>query len=86
MKFDTHRSACRIEFGGVFYSYDHLQSFWRRISLFNPFLYMIDGTRYGFLGVSDVHPAFSLVLTVGLAAALFEIAVLVLRPAYQLHK
>ena len=38
---------------GTFYTIDRLPVFLRNISEFNPFFYMIDGFRYGFLGVSD---------------------------------
>ncbi len=40
--------------GGVFYSIDLLPEFWQRLSAFNPILYMVNGFRYGILGVSDV--------------------------------
>jgi len=40
--------------GGVFYSTSLLPEFWQRVSAFNPILYMINGFRYGILGVSDV--------------------------------
>ena len=38
---------------GVFYSIDKLPNFFQTISHINPFFYMIDGFRYGFLGQSD---------------------------------
>ena len=38
---------------GVFYSIDRLPLFFQSVSLVNPFFYMIDGFRYGFLGKSD---------------------------------
>ncbi|MFK7890573.1 MAG: ABC transporter permease [Granulosicoccus sp.] len=40
--------------GGVFYSISLLPAFWQTASLFNPVLYMINGFRYGILGVSDI--------------------------------
>jgi ABC-2 type transport system permease protein len=43
-----------IYLGGVFFSVDNLPGFWRSISLYNPLLYMINGVRYGILGISDV--------------------------------
>ncbi len=49
--------------GGVFYSIHSLPAFWQGLSHLNPFFYMIDGFRYGFFGVSDVHPGFSLAVT-----------------------
>lgn len=41
--------------GGIFYSVTMLPPFWRTVSAFNPILYMINGFRFGFLGVSDVN-------------------------------
>ncbi len=41
--------------GGVFYSISLLPPFWYQISLLNPIVYMVNGFRYGFLGVSDVN-------------------------------
>ena len=45
---------------GVFYSVQGLPPFWRTVSHFNPFFYMIDGFRYGFFAQSDVNPWLSL--------------------------
>jgi ABC-2 type transport system permease protein len=50
--------------GGVFYSLDSLPSFWQNISRLNPIVYMIDGFRYGFFGVSS----YPLLLNIGLLA------------------
>jgi len=38
---------------GVFYSVNELPAFWKEASYYNPFFYMIDSFRYGFLGVAD---------------------------------
>jgi ABC-2 type transport system permease protein len=46
--------------GGVFYSIELLPDFWRGVSMINPILYMVNGFRYGILGVSDVNPFVSL--------------------------
>ncbi|MBC8118207.1 MAG: ABC transporter permease [Burkholderiaceae bacterium] len=55
---------------GVFYSVQSLPSFWRTVSHFNPFFYMIDGFRYGFFAQSDVNPWLSLsVLTLAFVFA-----------------
>ncbi len=43
--------------GGVFFSTDLLPEGWRLVSEFNPILYMVNGFRYGMLGVSDVNLA-----------------------------
>lgn len=49
--------------GGVFYSLEQLPPHWRKISMFNPILNMVDSFRYGLLGVSDldIYFGFSLV-------------------------
>ena len=38
---------------GAFYSTDRLPDIWRHIAHLNPFFYMIDGFRYGFIGHAD---------------------------------
>jgi ABC-2 type transport system permease protein len=40
--------------GGVFYSIQLLPPFWQAASHINPIVYMINGFRYGFIGISDV--------------------------------
>ncbi len=40
--------------GGIFYSVNMLPPLAEKISLFNPILYMINGFRFGILGVSDI--------------------------------
>ena len=40
--------------GGVFYTTSLLPEFWANVSAFNPILYMVNGFRYGMLGVSDI--------------------------------
>lgn len=46
--------------GGVFYSIQELPEFWQGVSMINPILYMVNGFRFGILGVSDVNPFVSL--------------------------
>lgn len=41
--------------GGVFLSIENLHPFWQMVSKANPLLYLINGLRYGVLGVSDVN-------------------------------
>ena len=38
---------------GTFYSVSRLPDFWQGLAIYNPFFYMIDGFRYGFLGIKD---------------------------------
>lgn len=48
-----------IYLGGVFYSMDLLPEFWRGVSQLNPLVYVVNGFRYGVLGVSDVDVRFA---------------------------
>jgi len=54
--------------GGVFYSIALLPDFWQKISAFNPILYMVNGFRYGMLGVSDVElsQSYGIIIIAGL--------------------
>lgn len=70
---------------GVFYSINALPPFWRRVSHFNPFFYMIDGFRYGFFGVSDVSPWTSLAASVAALVALAGIAYVTVARGYKLR-
>ena len=38
---------------GTFYSMENLPEMWQGIARYNPFFYMIDGFRYGFIGRGD---------------------------------
>ncbi len=54
---------------GTFYSIDNLPKLGQILAKINPFFYMIDGFRYGFLGISDTNIwlGFSILLTLDLA-------------------
>ncbi|MGB1478585.1 MAG: ABC transporter permease [Marinobacter salsuginis] len=60
--------------GGVFYSIDLLPGFWQGVSMANPILYMVNGFRYGILGVSDVNPFVSLGMILAFISVLAFIA------------
>ncbi len=70
---------------GVFYSIHSLPPFWRDLSRFNPFLYMIDGFRHGFFGLSDVAPAESLLIVGASAFALSCVALVLLSRGWRLR-
>jgi ABC-2 type transport system permease protein len=57
--------------GGVFYSVHLLPPLWQSISMANPIVYMINGFRFGLLGVSDT----SVWLSFGVLAALIAIMI-----------
>ena len=41
--------------GGSLYSLDMLPKFWQTVTYFNPVVYLINGLRYSFYGVSDFN-------------------------------
>ncbi len=50
---------------GVFYSVKQLPAIWQQLNHANPFFYLIDGFRYGFLGTGDTDPYASIVVVMG---------------------
>lgn len=65
--------------GGVFYSIDRLPEFWQSVSHLNPILYLVNGFRYGFMGVSDTHIAISFGLLIVMISILFSISLHLLK-------
>lgn len=74
-----------IYLGGVFYSIKNLPEFWQTISKFNPILYMVDGFRYGFFGISDVNIWTSIAMLVIFIAVLTTINLQLLKKGYGLR-
>jgi len=70
---------------GVFYSIQSLPDFWQFISHLNPFFYMVDGFRYGFLGVSDVSPWVSLCFVIIAMAGCAALTLTLLKRGYKLR-
>ena len=68
--------------GGVFYSIHLLPDFWKGMSHLNPFLYMINGFRYGFLGISDIHLGISYLIILVFIIILFVINLRLLNSGY----
>lgn len=64
--------------GGVFYSITLLPPFWQTLSLFNPVLYMVNGFRYGILGVSDIPIWTSFLVIAVFIAGLGTVAMMLL--------
>jgi ABC-2 type transport system permease protein len=64
--------------GGVFYSIELLSEPWQTLSRFNPILYMVNGFRYGILGVSDIPVFGALAVITVFVIALFGLALTLL--------
>ncbi len=71
--------------GGVFYSIDMLPEPWNTISRLNPLLYMVNGLRYGFLGVADVSPSASAGVVMISFFVILGVASAFLRSGYNLR-
>ena len=70
---------------GVFYSIHSLPPFWQQVSHYNPFFYMIDGFRHGFLGVGDVAVWQCFAWSGGLFVVLSAICLRMLSTGYKLR-
>ncbi len=70
---------------GVFYSIHSLPPLWQSVSHGNPFFYMIDGFRYGFIGHSDVGPWRSLIFVSIFLIVLAALALRMLASGYKLR-
>lgn len=68
--------------GGVFYSIDSLPQVWQEISLLNPILYVINGLRYGFLGISDISVYAGFAILMVFTAAMFFLNVLLMQRGF----
>jgi ABC-2 type transport system permease protein len=71
--------------GGVFYSITMLPPFWANVAKFNPILYIVDGFRYGFIGVTDVPILISISLVSGLTLISFILCVHLFSKGYRLR-
>ncbi len=59
-----------VYLGGIFYSVEALPTWWQTITYMNPLFYIINGFRYGFLGITDVSITTSVIILIALVAAL----------------
>jgi len=71
--------------GGIFYSIDMLPAGWQAISRFNPILYIINGLRYGFYGISDVNATTSYFFLVFVTVLLYIACYVILKSGYRIR-
>jgi ABC-2 type transport system permease protein len=70
--------------GGAFYSIDMLPPFWRRVTLFNPVVYLISGFRWSFHETSDVSVEISLVMTLAFFVVCLAVVAWIFKTGYRL--
>ena len=71
--------------GGSFYSISMLPPLWRKITLFNPVVYLVSGFRWSFYGASDVGVGVSLGMTLAFLAACLGVVWWIFRTGYRLR-
>jgi ABC-2 type transport system permease protein len=69
---------------GTFYSISQLPGIWHKLALYNPFFYMIDGFRYGFIGHADGNVNIGLVMLIVANALLAALILWMLRTGYKI--
>ena len=70
--------------GGSLYSLDMLPEFWQKITYFNPVVYLINGLRYSFYGVSDFNIWISIGLMVLFLIICVSIVTILLKKGYNI--
>jgi ABC-2 type transport system permease protein len=70
--------------GGAFYSIALLPEGWRTFSLFNPIVYLINGFRWSFYGISDVPVVLAFSLTAAFFAVCLAVVTWIFRTGYRL--
>jgi len=70
--------------GGSFYSISMLPPLWRKITLFNPVVYLVSGFRWSFYGVSDVGVGLSLAMTLAFMTLCLFLVWLIFKTGYRL--
>ena len=89
-KFDNMASATNFVIvplsflSGTFYSIDRLPDILKNLSLWNPFFYIIDGFRSGFLGVSDGSIKFGLFYLIILSGITWFAAYILFKKGYKI--
>jgi len=73
-----------VFFGAVFYSLEVLPAFWRNVSLLNPMVYMVNGVRYGMIGVTEIDPNTSLAVLTGTTLVVLSIDYVLFKRGYGL--
>ncbi len=89
-KFDHMSSATNFVItplsflSGTFYSIERLPNALKNVSEFNPFFYMIDGFRYGFLGVADGSVKFGVIYLIILCIVTWFASYILLKKGYKI--
>ena len=70
--------------GGTFYSIDMLPPLWRKVTLFNPVVYLVSGFRWSFYSLADVSVPISIGMTFFFLVACIAIVAWIFKTGYRL--
>ena len=82
--FQTYCLTPLIYLGGVFFSLDMLPHFWRGIARINPIFYLVDGIRFGYLGISDINLSVEILLVLLLSLIMFVFCYSLFKVGYKI--
>lgn len=74
-----------IYFGGVFHSLEMVPAPLKMVTQLNPIFYLVNGLRFGMLGISDTNVGFSMALAAFLGIGLFLVVEKLFRIGYKLR-
>jgi len=83
--FQTYLITPLVYLGGVFYSTSMLPPLWAKVSLFNPILYMVNGLRFGMLGVGDIELSTAMLTVIISTVVLGSINLYLFKIGYKLR-
>ena len=72
--------------GGSLYSLDMLPSFWQTVTYFNPVVYLINGLRFSFYGVSDFNIWISITSMILFLLSIVTIVIILLKKGYNINQ
>ena len=70
--------------GGSLYSLDMLPEFWQVVTYFNPVVYLINGLRYSFYGVSDFNICISIATMISFLVICVTTVTILLKKGYNI--
>ncbi len=70
--------------GGSLYSLDMLPAFWQTVTYFNPVVYLINGLRFAFYGVSDFNIWVSIISMVVFLISCLTVVTVLLKKGYNI--
>jgi ABC-2 type transport system permease protein len=70
--------------GGSFYSIDMLPTYWQKVAMFNPVVYLVSGFRWSFYDQADVSLALSLGMTAFFLVVSLAVVAWIFRTGYRL--